>query len=342
MPIVSDSDTNQSQEGGDALDDFDVAMSELTASSSQAPADDAAADGEGDPDQGSKAAEDQPGSDGSQAEEAGKKDQAAGSQPPAQKQSDDIWANAPPELREAFERERADWNHRLSSTQGRLSVADRELARLRREAGTPPSGQSHSEIGGSQQQQADNPFESEQIKALREEYGEVAGPILDLLEDQNRKLAALEAPVAAVSQQQQEAERTSEISTFTTAHPDWERYVSDERYPQWLSQQPKAVQEAAARAVNVEDGHEAAWLLTQFKASIGVTSSAPPASQQNGGNGNRQPAPDPKRARQLAAGRDGGASAPPVQSGVPDDFDGAFDAIVTMRERQNRTQGQYR
>lgn len=339
--MVSDYDTNQSQEGGDALDDFDVAMSELTASSDHAPADDAAADGEGDPDQGSKVAEDQPGSDGPQAKEAGNNDQAAGNQPPAQKQSDDIWANAPTELREAYERERADWNHRLSSTQGRLSVADRELARLRREAGTPPSGQSHSESGGSQQQ-ADNPFESEQIKALREEYGEVAGPILDLLEAQNRKLAALAAPVEVVAQQQHEAARNSEISIFTTAHPDWDQYVNDERYPQWLSQQPKAVQEAADRAINVEDGQEAAWLLTQFKASIGVMPSAPPAGQQNSGNGNRQPAPDPKRARQLAAGRDGGSSAPPVQSGVPDDFDGAFDAIIAMRERQNSKQGQYR
>ncbi len=341
MPQVSESDTNQPQEGGDALDDFDVAMSELTASSGQAPADNAAADGEGDPDQGSKAAEDQPGSNGSQAEEAGKNDQAAGSQPPDQKQSDDIWANAPPELREAHQRELASWNHRLSSTQGRLSVADRELARLRREAGATPEGQSHSEGGGSQQQ-ADNPFESEQIKALREEYGEVAGPILDLLEAQNRKLAALEAPVAVVSQQQQEAARHSEISIFTTAHPDWEKYVTDERYQTWLDGQPKAVQEAASRAVNVEDGQEAAWLLTQFKASIGVTSSAPPVGQQDSGNGNRQPAPDPKRARQLAAGRDGGSSAPPVQSGVPDDFDGAFDAIVSMRERQKGQQGQYR
>lgn len=340
MSEVSHTDTTASQEA-DGLDDFDAAMSELTASSDEAPAS-AAAD-EDDPGEGSKAADDQPGSEDAKSEEAGKNDQAAGAAPPAQTQSEDIWANAPPEFREAYERDRAQWQHRLNSTQGRLSVADRELARLRRESGAKPEGQSQGGSADGDQQQGDNPFQSERIKALREEYGEVAGPILDLLEAQQRELTSLKAPVAEVAQHREAEARTSEISIFTEAHPDWETYVTDQRYPEWLSRQPKAVQEAAARAVNVEDGHEAAWLLGQFKASIGVTSSAPPIRTENRTTDTRQPATDPKRQRQLAAGRDGGSTALPVQSGLPDDFDGAVDAIIAQRERQAaKAQGQYR
>lgn len=330
MSEVSQSDTNHVEQAGDGPDDFDAMMEELTASSDNAPAH-AAAEGQEDPENSNQNAADQPGS--SDPAEAGKIDQAAGQNPPAQ-QSEDIWASAPPEFREAHERDRASWQHRLNSTQGRLSASDRELARLRRESGAKPEGQSQQQSGQSQ----DDPLESPELKAFQEEYGEIAAPILKLFKAQQDRFARLEAPVAEVAQQRETEARQTEASIFMTAHPDWEQYRDDERYPEWLSAQPKAVQDAAARAVNVEDGQEAAWLLSQFKASLGTNA---PAAEPQQGQRTQQPTADPKRLRQLNAGRDAGASAPPVQSGVPDDFDGAMDAFTAAAERKRKANGQF-
>lgn len=323
---MSGSDSSAPNEDGNDLDEFDAVVDEIAASREEAPADIAAAEDGGDPapsDQGELVP---PGS----SEEAGQSDPVAA--PAPAETPTDIWATAPAELREAFERERAQYEQRLSSTKGRLSAADRELARLRRESGATPGGQQGAQPGN---QPKPNPFDSDQVKQLREEYGEVAGPILDIVMAQADEIAALRAPVAQVTQDRATQAWQSEISVFTEAHPDWETYVSDDRYPKWLEAQPKAVQDAAQRAINVEDGQEAAWLLTQFKQSLGAPAPAPAPEPSPA----PQPRHDPKRARQLAAGRDGGGSALPVQSGVPDDFDGALDAIIARRERQSARDG---
>lgn len=343
---VSNSDTNASNDGAgnsDAgvIDEFDAAMEEIAASRGESLTATVADNSDGDPAGNSTDAEQiTPGSEGAAAKEAGNNDQVAGSTPPAQAQSSDIWANAPAEFREAFERERAQWNHRLSSTQGRLSAADRELARLRKESGNQPAAQG-GQSGGQAQQQPQSLEDDEDIKRFQEEYGDIANPIMKLLRVQAEKIAQLEAPVAAVAQDRAIEAQASEFTTFATAHPDWEQYVNDARYPAWLEQQPKAIRDAAQRAINVEDGQEAAWLLGQFKASIGVQVSPPQPKPQPANPSPAQRSADPRRQRQLAAGRDIGASSPPVQSGVPDDFDGAIDAIIAQREQQ-AAKGQFR
>lgn len=320
----------QAGQPGDGLDDFESAVDAFTAPDSQAPAD-AAADGENGPVQ-EPASIEQPGS----AKEAGNPDPAA-AKAPAETQSTDIWANAPAELRDAYQRERADLEHRLRSAQGRLSAADRELAGLR--------NQSTQQRGAPEEPKPEDAEaakrKGERLASLQEEYGDIVNPLLDEIGDIRSKMDRLSAPVEQLTQTQRDAAHVAEIDTFAKAHPDWQSYVSDARYPEWLSAQPKAVQDAAARAVNIEDGHEAAWLLSQFKASIGVGTSAPTTPEADP---DPKPAADPRRARQLAAGRDGGVGAsPPVQSGIPDDFDAATDAYIAKanRETSRKPNGQF-
>lgn len=331
--MVSDSDTNAGSHIDD-VDEVDLAIDEILAQKDELPAGDSAA--------GSEAEDPEPQSDGDAkpgSDTEAREDQAAGGdEPPAGSPSTDIWANAPAELKAAFDAALQDRDQLLTKhnrTLGQLSAADRELARLRRESVAKPEPQ-QGEQGGSQDS---DPFDSDEIKRLREEYGEIAEPFLKLLKTQSEQIAQLQAPVAELGQQRASVARQSELEVFTTAHPDWERYVNDPRYPEWLSAQPKAVQDAAARAINVDDGQEAAWLLGQFKASIGAAQS--PALAPENKQEAQQPAPDPRRARQLAAGRDGGQSAPPVQSGIPDDADAAVDAIMAHRSRQANRQGQF-
>ncbi|WP_226018419.1 hypothetical protein [Novosphingobium sp. FKTRR1] len=335
MPPAPQSDTTAINDvsGSDTgeVDAFDLAVDERLGANDNAPADAAAAN-----DNGNTGADDA-GDDGQAGPAKGTatNDQAA-APAPAPTQSDDIWANAPPALREAYERDRAQWSHRLSSTTGRLSAADRELARLRKSSEAGPGSTHSNDNGGQPAASAGNPFESEAVKRFKEEYGDIADPILGLIEHQQREIAGLKAPVAEVTQQRADEARQREIDTFVSAHPDWDKYLSDERYPQWLETQPMAVQQAASRAVNVEDGHEAAWLMGQFKASLGVQAPAPKPGNDNHRSTSSM---DPKRQRQLNAGRDGGISAQPAISAVPDDFDAATDARIADYERKRSRTG---
>lgn len=311
MPDTDTSQTNLDTE------DFDSAMEKVLAERDGAPADDAAADQNEAPSKPAPAAIEEPGS----AQEAGTNDPAAGTHPPAVTESNDIWANVPPEARALYERQR----HEMASMRGRLSAADRQLATLR-----TMSNRDEAQVS------SDNPLETDEIKALREEYGEIAEPILKLIGGLQQQVQSLQAPVSQMAEQQEVVGRQSQIDTFITAHPDYQSYVSHPSYLDWLATQPKAVQDAAQRAINIEDGHEAAWLLSQFKASLGTIT--PQAEAPGQSETTKQPAPQPqtdaRRQRQLAAGRDGGTTMAPVAAGVPaDDFDAAMTAIIAQRER---------
>ncbi len=339
---MSVSDTNDPN-GGDAAatqdgaaddDAFEAALDEALAQKGEPPA-----QAGGDPDDPADDQSDGEGKPGSDGSEARADQPAGGNEPPAGQPSTDIWQDAPEHLRAAYEAALAE-NQGLSTKVNRLigqvSAADRQLARLRAERGTTPGTNANDQ---GQDAQATDPFEDEGIKRFQEEYGEIADPVLKLLKAQAEQIAALQAPVAEVTQQREAQARTSEIEVFTKAHPDWETYVNDERYPTWLAEQPKAVREAAQRAITVEDGTEAAWLLSQFKASIGAGGGTAPAADQGQNNRRTSPSPiDLKRQRQLGAGRDGGGSATPVQSGATDDFEGAL-AEAEARSERRRNQG---
>lgn len=312
---MSDSDTDDSE--------FDAAFEEAIASRGDAPAHDAAADDERDPidDDGDGQ------SPGSAHSEAGSNDQAAA---PAPAQPSDIWANAPQELREARERETAQLMHRLNSTAGRLSASDRELARLRAER-VAKAGTSD---GNASTHKGLKHFEAEEVQRSREEYGEAVTPgmnaTINTLTEFEERIAPLEAMLAASAEERAAAAQQAQIDVFTAAHPDYWNYVDRPEWNDWVDSQPPLVQQMIQRARTVEDGQEAAWLLTQFKSHLGAI--APSQNRQD----TAQPHRDPRRQRQLAAGRDGGQGSPPVQSGSPEDWDGAVDAAINRSDRQQR------
>lgn len=322
------------QEGGADDDAFEAALDEALAQRDEPPA--TAGGASDDPADGQDADEGEPGSDGS---EARADNPAGGEAPPAGQPPKDIWQDAPEHLRAAYQaalNEVEGLKTKTTRLIGQVSAADRQLARLRAQSGSTP-GNGADDQG--QSALAGDPFEDEGIKRFEEEYGEIAGPVLKLLKAQASEIAALKAPVAEVAQQREADARTSEIEVFTKAHPDWETYVKDERYPDWLAAQPKAVRDAAQRAINVEDGEEAAWLLSQFKASIGVGSGPAPAPEPAPNAQRTTPShTDLRRQRQLSAGRDGGGSATPVQSGATEDFEGAL-AEAEARSERRRSQG---
>lgn len=315
-------------QAADAPDEFDLAMEEF-ASDDTAPAD-AAASVVDDPTAPAPQGDAQPGS----TQEAGQPAQAAGATPPASDQSTDIWASAPLELREAHQAAVRDQELRYNSVRGRLSAADRQLAQLRgQQGGSAPQSEG---TGQAPQGQPENPFQSETMTRLREEYGEVAGPLVDMMEQMWGKLSTLEQPVQQLGQERAAAHLNQQEELLSSQHSDWQTVVADERFGGWVTTQPRFVQEALARnADSIVDAEEAASVIGMFKATIGAGATPPPPPP---------PPPNPqvqnldnRRQRQLEAGKDAGhGGAAPMASGIPDDFDTAMDAYIAKAERQGR------
>ena len=316
------------QAASDGPDEFDLSMDEF-ASGKTPPADRAAGDKATDPDDGHKEQGDTP--PGSA--EAGASTTAAGAAPLAGDQSDDIWANAPEPLRNAYAAIQRDYEYKLSAAKGRLSAADRELDRLRREQQTRQTEPTGSEGQGGQAANADDPFNPQKLAQLREEYGEVAGPLVDMIDALKGKVDQIAQPVQQLQQSQSEAAAIAQVQTLQTRHPDWQQTVSDDRFRGWYEQQPQFIRTAIERNANgIVDGQEAAHVLDLYKQAIGA-GSPPPSQQQDTG----QSRLSDKRQRQLDAARDaasGGGQA--ATAGIPDDFDAAMDAYAARADARGR------
>lgn len=307
----------------DGPDEFDVAM-DAFASGTKPPAD-AMGAGAVDPNGAGNDDDTLPGSD----QEAGVSEPAAGAAPPADDQSttDDIWANAPPELKQAYEASQRDAEYRLNSIKGRLSASDRELARLRaaQQARQPEPSRTGNDNGGK------NPFDPEAMTKLREEYGEIAGPLLDMMDALRGNVDQLKQPVAVIEQEQQLAQYNQQVEALEAQHPDWQTAFGNEAFPAWLEKQPAMVRSAIERNANsIVDGQEAAYVLDLFKRDIGAGSTPPPPPGQQQQDQNRL---SERRQRQLEAGRDAASrSGQSATSGVPDDFDSAMDAYAAKAD----------
>lgn len=312
-------------------DEFDLAMDEL-ASGTTPPADDAAGQVAVDPsDDASGGTDLPPGSDA----EAGTSGQAAGTEPPAGDQSTDIWANVPEEVRAAHRAALRDQELRYNSVVGRLSAADRQLAQLRREQ-QPPAQEGQPQPAPQQQGGGADPFSGDTITRLREDYGEVAGPLVDMIAALKGKVDQLEAPVQQIGQERHAAQLNAQEQFLAGQHADWLEVAKDERFHGWVQTQPRFIQEALNRNANaIVDGQEAARIIGMFKQEIGAGATPPPPPAPAA-----DPAPtpqlDPRRQRQLLNGRDAGKPGAPVTSGIPDDFDSAMEAYIAKAESAGR------
>jgi hypothetical protein len=312
-------DQTPSQGAPDSDDEFDAAMVEATADE-DAPANAAAdpwtdgpTDGTGEPPAPAAA--------------AAQASPAAHSAPSENPNDSDLWAKAPAELRDAYERDKRDAELRLKSVQGRQSAADRELQRLRAEleeakraaqtgAATGGTATSHSHEGDD----GEDPY-----RQLVEDYPEIAGPLVENLKQVQSELRTLRQGVGTFEQERQLAYFKQQQDLLTEQQPDWMETLRDDRFGGWLQEQPKPVQESFERNREfIVDGSEAAWLVGQFKTTLGITRGQP-APQAN------------RRAKQLASGRDfSGGAGGPVTDGIPDDFDAAMNAYADMEDARGR------
>lgn len=250
---------------------------------------------------------------------------AAGDEPPANEPSnDDIWSNADPALREAHQRELRDANLRLAGIQGRQSAADREVHRLRKELAELQaqggSGASQApQTEGSDHGTAEIP--ADKLRQLREDFPEVAGPLLDVIDGLKAQVTEMKAPLGALEQERSANFYAAQQTALEQQHPDWQQVATDDRFAGWVESQPQAIKDALQRNFEaIVDAKEAALVIGLAKAELGI------------GGPSSTPKPSPqvqqRRERQIAAGRDAGRTGPPVMTGVPDDLDAAISLLA--------------
>lgn len=261
------------------------------------------------------------------APEAGDQGQSAAEQAPTgEPTGDDPLSGVPESVRaeiDKLKREVATISGRAAAEARRANALERQLASGTQPAGTPASGQPSNGNGPTTAEEARDVLESDDMKRLKEDYPEIAGPIVAALQRLEARTQELAVPVQNLAAQQQSLEVDQRYAALAEKHPDWQTYATDQRWGAFLNEQPRFVQEMFARNVDVSDPEEAAFVLTRFKEYIGVKT--PPASTE--------PAPAntevQRRQRQLDAARDGGTSgAGATVTGIPDDFDAAMAAYA--------------
>lgn len=234
----------------------------------------------------------------------------------------DIWANATPEQKAAFETASADKakaEQRYRSSVGRISALQRKInaAQPSREASAA----------------------RDEIAGMHTDYPEIAQPLAKALEKIDGKLdnlskseqSALEADTAEFNSLVE-----AEKATLLAKHPDYADVLGKNAGPhgvfaKWLDDQPRRIRDAAARnATYIADGDGAIEVIEAFKTHLGLIKPAQPSPQPA-----PQPALDDRRKRQIE-----GSSAPlgrggrPTVSGIPPEGDP--QAIWDAFEQQER------
>jgi hypothetical protein len=236
-----------------------------------------------------------------------------GSQPPEGEEAPDLWANAPPELiaeRDRIQKERDDALHRASSDANRVAALSRKLQGLQSPASAPaPAAPTEA------QKALDG-----KIAQLREDYGDIADPLIELIEAQKQELTNVRTVLTGLNEERQAQVIAEEQQALEARHPDWREVAQNPAFASWLEIQPANIQALAASW----DARETSVALTLFKA------------ESVEANGHKAPKPKAsaataRRSQQLDGGRDVGSRPAPAASDAPEDFDAAFDFYTQKR-----------
>ena len=252
----------------------------------------------------------------------------AGNPAPAGDPTDDVWKDVPEAARKAYEQSQAA----IASLKGRVSAEARRANQLQRQLAQAPAGSEGSQQGNQDggAAPANELLDSEKLKRFQEDYPEIADPFVSTISALQARIDQLAAPVNSIAQAQVEADHLARYDALAEQHPDWQQYATDARWGEFLENSPRFIQEMHARNVDVSDPEEAAFVLSQFKGYIGAATT--PASVAS----TSAPAPtvDPRRQRQLDAGRDAGASgAGAAVQGVPNDLDAALAVYIAQDDK---------
>jgi hypothetical protein len=226
------------------------------------------------------------------------------------------WSTADPAARAAYEAAQQQFEHRLKSANGRVSVLDRKLNELR-------------SSGGSQgQEQPRKPLKEllakETVEELGNEYPDLK-PILETLQEVASRVDGVTDEVGQVRSATVAVASSAEEKALNQAVPNWLDLAKDERFLGWVEDQPKKVRDAvSANWDAITNATEAAEVFTSFAEHI-----APPKQPETDSGGGSS-----KRDRQQSGARAAKVTAPTSAGGDSDDPDVIFAQAAAKKDRE--------
>lgn len=236
---------------------------------------------------------------------------------PAAGDEPDPWANATPAQKAALQKMRDDYERKVQGASGRASGLQRQLNALTGGTAVPPATARQAPAKEADKPDAWKAMDAK-IKALREDYPEIADVLVPLLEAQRDELIDLRGRVAPVTAAEEEREVAAQQADLESKHPDWRGYAPGQNaaFDGWLNAQPQSVQKLAGSW----DSREVGVALTLFK-----TEQAEAMRNAGGAPPKNDTATGARRQRQLDGGRVVGSRPGSATTGAPDDFEAAFE-----------------
>ncbi|MYE07102.1 MAG: hypothetical protein F4Y04_07790 [Chloroflexi bacterium] len=235
----------------------------------------------------------------------------------------DIWANAPSELRDAFdaEKSRADRaEQRSASDRGRVSALQTRLDTL---AGKAP--EQHDKAGAAEtspdagDSQDESPFETDEWKTVREEFGDIVEPIEKVLKPFVTDLKAVKAEnqrlrdgMQTIGQDRVHSRVLEQEAQVREDHPDYDDIVKSDEFDAWAQAAPSYIRQGLERnGEAIVDAAEASDLIARFKSDTGYGSNGE-TEGDGSGSSTETGAKDANGAK--ANGKDGDGSKPAAPS----------------------------
>lgn len=161
-------------------------------------------------------------------------------------------------------------DERYKNAQRKMTQATTEAKELRR-----LHEQAMAELGNLKRQLAEKDVDLEKLKQVREEYPDLAAPILDAMERTQAQVAETNAEIEQLRQvRDQEVQAKAQeqhMSLIREAHPDLDDIVQSGDWADWLEVQNDDMQRYAERG-NVP---EVVYLLNKFKSDMGFRQPTP-------------------------------------------------------------------
>jgi hypothetical protein len=224
--------------------------------------------------------------------------------------TDDGTRSAPAdELSKAREEARRAENLARSNA-GRLAKALNELNALKQQLSTKAGG-------------SDGEASDEEVEKLKQDYPEIADPLLKRIDKLTEQVGALSSTATARAESEVADALTGEAEALAGRHSDFTSIVKEPEYAEWLKGQPPAiqriVQENSQAIVSADDCDLVFSRYKSFKAGSGETEAQKAAG-----------AAEERRKAQLEAGRSAtGGSQPGIRSdaGGNDSYDDEWDRL---------------
>lgn len=249
----------------------------------------------------------------------------------------DEWASAPPELRTRIDEilnERKRIGQDYAAARRQIGQLRAEMQQLRSQVSAPPNGAAPTDKAAP----AGSLLEDNDLKAVADEYPEIAKPFMKVIGALEQRLAQFEPIGKQVVQERVDAAMQAEENALRATHADYDTYIASngKAFVDWLATQPRHIREAADRnGTVIQDAEEAADVISRFKAHMGVDGSRTANPAPNGG---QQPLSG-KRARQMAASAAPRGRTISASAGIPEDGDeeAIWKAFDALEERQSRS-----